>query len=76
MGIHVAQEEEEGVLLRGQPLEFWKCNIVEIFCFRTTSLGPIPPGGIVQILIKAARTWIPGEADTARVVPLRLEDLR
>ena len=73
--VHVAQEQEEGLVLSGQPVQLRQRDVVEVLRLGAAALVPAPPAGVVQIGVEAARGRVAGEADAGSVVARRAQGL-
>ena len=73
-GIHMAQEEEEGLFLLCQPLKFGNGYLVQVFGFGASSLIGTP-AGVVDVLIEAPGGGITCKADAGCIVTIGLQYL-
>ena len=75
MRVHVAQEEEERLLLLGQAVQLGDGDVVEVLRLGAAALVPAAPAGEVEIVVEAARGRVAAEADAGGGVALLAQDL-
>ena len=75
VGVHVAQEQEEGVVLAGEPVEFGNGDVVEVVGLEAWAVLPVAPAREIDVVVEAAGGRVALEADASALVALLLEDL-
>ena len=55
--VHVAQEEEEGLVFARQPVQLGDGHLVQVLRLGAAALVPAAPAGEVEVGVEAARGW-------------------
>ena len=76
MRVHVAQEQEERLILPSQAIQLGDGHFVQVLGLGATALLPRTPPLEVEVLLKAARGRVAAEAHTGGVIALLTQYFR